>query len=61
MAKWEYKQYTSGRKLTEEGFIEWLNKKGQDGWEMVENNTGYNGEFGDKCIYTCIFKRKIED
>ena len=59
MEKWEYKQQTSDWELTENEFIEWLNKNGQDGWEMVEYSK-WESEYCDKCKYTCIFKRKID-
>lgn len=60
MTKWEYKQHTSDWDLTEREFIEWLNENGKDGWEMVEYSK-WESDYWDRCKYTCLFKRKIED
>ena len=61
MAKWEYKEELCKEKLSREEFIDWLNEKGQQGWELFEyDEWGYDTIY-HVAYYSCIFKRKIED
>ena len=60
MEKWEYKEFAETVSHTEE-WIEFLNKKGSEGWELISYTTELN-PFNDlkKYIRKCIFKRKIQ-
>lgn len=57
MTKWVYKEetYYPTRAL---GLIEWLDKQGEEGWELVQT---INSKFEEDQSIKCIFKRKIED
>ncbi len=46
MTKWEYKEdrHDTGHEYNDPeppGYIEWLNKQGADGWEVVKANAPY--------------------
>ena len=50
MAKWEYKKVKVNYGVEEQ----YLNKLGQEGWEMC-------GTYNDGFVIMVFFKRKIED
>lgn len=58
--KWEYKEFAETISHTEE-WIEFLNKKGNEGWELISYTTELN-PFNDlkKYLRKCIFKRKFQ-
>ena len=62
MTKWEYKQVSEIFELKENYLVEWFNKEGQEGWEVLEYKQ-YHMErlYGSKVKIVAILKRKIEE
>lgn len=57
--KWEYKREISEFYYMVDEFIDWLNREGKKGWELIEYKVFHkDGMCGGK--YYCIFKRKIK-
>lgn len=60
MAKWEYNEFANVFGYTEE-WLEFLNKKGLEGWELISYSEEPYIWDNSKSYRKCIFKRKIED
>lgn len=60
MAKWEYKEFADAFGNTEE-WLEFLNKKGSEGWELISYTQERYIWDNLKLYRRCLFKRKIED
>ena len=60
MPKWEYEEFADafGR---EETWLEFLNNKGSEGWELVSYTQEPYVWNNFKLYRKCLFKRKIED
>lgn len=58
MDKWEYKEFTETFWDLKNDWLDFLNIKGQEGWELISYTA-----WSDTCkvVYrTCLFKRKIQ-
>lgn len=60
MAKWEYEEFADAFGHAE-AWLEFLNKKGSEGWELISYTQERYIWDNFKQYRKCLFKRKIED